>query len=165
MKDKKKFRLIVALAVLLLCGLAYYWFFYTPALGEYVYVERPNMYSFVIHSKENCSEIHKGVFRNKTSEALKKLREYNPNILYCSKCMSFDMINKYYEEIKRQKEEARKEREKAEKFDNDFVAYYKETSKRLFELSGDSSFYYDMQKSKEQILKESYDNLLKDLEN
>ena len=32
----------------------------------------------------------------------------------------------------------------------------------MFELSGDSSFYYDMQK--EQILKETYENVLKDLE-
>ena len=34
----------------------------------------------------------------------------------------------------------------------------------MFELSGDSSFYYDMQKSKEQILKEIYEDALKDLE-
>ena len=165
MKDKKKMRLAIAFAVLVLGGLVYYWFFYTPTLGDYVYVERPNMYSYVIHSKENCGEIHKGVFRDKTSEALKILRENKSNILYCSKCMSFDMINKYYEEIKRQKEEARKEREKVEKLKNNLVAHHKECAKQMFELSGDSSFYYDMKKSKEQILKEAYENALKDLEN
>ena len=165
MEDKKKLRLAIVFAVLVLGGLVYYWFFYTPTLGDYVYVERPNMYSYVIHSKENCGQIHKGVFRNKTSEALKILRENKSNVLYCSKCMSFDMINKYYEEIKRQKEEARKERGKAEKLNNLFVAYYKENAKQMFELSGDSSFYYDMQKSKEQILKEGYENVLKVLEN
>ena len=164
MKDKKKMRLAIAFAVLVLGGLVYYWFFYTPTLGDYVYLERPNEYSIVVHSKESCGSIKKGILRVKTSNIIKDLKEANPQCLYCSDCMSFDMINKYCEEIKRQKEEARKEREKAEKLKNDLVAYHKKCAKKMFELSGDSSFYYDMQKSKEQILKETYENVLKDLE-
>lgn len=165
MKDKKKMRIIIALAVLLLGCLVYCGFFYTSSLGDYVYVERPNQYSLVIHSKESCSEIHKGVFRDKTSVALKALREKVPGILYCSKCMSYDMINNYYEEIKRHNEEVRKQKEKTEKFYDDLVAFHKKSAEEMFKLSGDSSFYYDMQKSKEQILKEIQEEIKKDLYN
>lgn len=104
MKDKKKMRLIIALAVLLLGGLVYYWFFNTSSLGEYVYIERPNQYSYVIHSKENCSEIRKGVFRYKTSDAIEALNEQENGILYCSKCMSYELIEKYNSKIKAQEE-------------------------------------------------------------
>lgn len=161
MKDKKKMRLVVALVLLLLGGLVYYWFFYIPTLGEYVYVERPNMYSFVIHSKENCSEIHKGVFRNKTSEALKKLRENNSNILYCSKCMSFDMINKYYEEIKRQKEEERRKKEKIAKVDMEHRQFINQLAEDILKATGDSSDYYGILNSEEEVKNEMYEEYYK----
>ena len=95
MKDKKKLSLVIAFAVLVLGGLVYYWFFYTPTLGDYVYVERPNVYSVVVHSKESCGSIKKGVFRQKTSNMITNLKEANPQCLYCSDCMSYEMINNY----------------------------------------------------------------------
>lgn len=104
MKSKKTKQILIALAVVLLCGLVYYWFFYTPSLSDYVYIERPNQYSYVIHSKESCSEIRKGVFRYKTSDAIKALNEQENGILYCSKCMSYGLIEKYISKIKAQEE-------------------------------------------------------------
>ena len=157
MKDKNKMRLAIAFAVLILGGLVYYWFFYTPTLGDYVYLERTNEYSFVIHSKENCSEIHKGVFRHKTSEALKKLREYNPNILYCSKCMSFDMINKYNEEIKRQKEEERRKKEKIAKVDMEHRQFINQLAEDILKATGDSSDYYGILNAEEEVKNEMYE--------
>ena len=95
MKDKKKLSLVIAFAVLVLGGLVYYWFFYTPTLGDYVYVERPNQYSVVVHSKESCGTIKKGILRAKTSNIITNLKEANPQWLYCNDGMSYEMINNY----------------------------------------------------------------------
>lgn len=94
MKDKKKMRLIIALAVLLLGGLVYYWFFYTPSLGDYVYLESRNQYSAIAHSREDCSRITGGIRRLKTSIFLSNLNS-TFGLKYCSKCITCDMLIEY----------------------------------------------------------------------
>lgn len=94
MKDKKKMRLIIALAVLLLGGLVYYWFFYTPSLGDYVYLERRNLNSAVAHSIEDCGEIKGGITRLKTDEFLDRITP-NGYFSYCNKCISIKTIHSY----------------------------------------------------------------------
>ena len=94
MKDKKKMRLVVTLAVLLLGGLVYYWFFYTPTLGHYIYLESRNQYSAIAHSKENCSKITGGVRRMKTSWFLSNLNS-SFGLKYCNKCITCDMLIEY----------------------------------------------------------------------
>lgn len=96
MKDKKKMRLVVTLAVLLLGGLVYYWFFCIPALGDYVYLERRNLNSAVAHSIENCGEIKGGITRMKTSTFLNRIEPVG-YYSYCNKCISVKTIHDYKE--------------------------------------------------------------------
>ena len=94
MKDKKKMRLAIAFAVLVLGGLIYYWFFNKPTLGHYVFLEIKNQYSAVAHSCEDCSEIKGGLRRQKTKDFIWNINQYS-GLSYCSKCMNCDMLIEY----------------------------------------------------------------------
>lgn len=89
--NKKPF---IVLVVIVVVGLVYYSFFYTPSLGHYVYMERRNNYTLVAHSKENCSSIGGGVRRMKTKDFLAKINSVH-GWTYCNKCLSCDMLIDY----------------------------------------------------------------------
>lgn len=89
--NKKPF---IVLVVIIVLGLVYYSFFYTPSLGHYVYMERRNNYTIIAHSKENCSSIGGGVRRMKTKDFLAELNSIY-RWTYCNKCLSCDMLIDY----------------------------------------------------------------------
>ena len=89
--NKKPF---IVLVVIVVVGLVYHSFFYTPSLGHYVYMERRNNYTLIAHSKENCSSIGGGVRRMKTKDFLAKLNRIY-GWTYCNKCLSCDMLIDY----------------------------------------------------------------------
>ena len=89
--NKKPF---IVLVVIVVVGLVYYSFFYTPSLGHYVYMERRNNYTLIAHSKENCSSIGGGVRRMKTKDFLAKINSVH-GWTYCNKCLSCDMLIDY----------------------------------------------------------------------
>ena len=89
--NKKPF---IVLVVIVVVGLVYYSFFYTPSLGHYVYMERRNNYTIIAHSKENCSSISGGVRRMKTKDFLAELNSIY-RWTYCNKCLSCDMLIDY----------------------------------------------------------------------
>ena len=97
MKDKKKMRLSIAFAVLVLGGLVYYWLFNKPTLGHYVFLEIKNQYSAVAHSCEDCSEIKGGLRRQKTKDFIWNINQC-VGLSYCSKCLDCDMLIEYSKE-------------------------------------------------------------------
>ena len=94
MKDKKKLRLAIAFAVLVLGGLFYYRLSNKSTLGHYVYLENRNQYSAVAHSCEDCSEIKGGLRRQNTKDFIWNINQYS-GLSYCSKCMNCDMLIEY----------------------------------------------------------------------
>ena len=99
MKDKKKMRLVIAFAVLVLGGLVYYRLSNKPTLGHYVYLENRNQYSAVAHSCEDCSEIKGGLRRQKTEVFIWNINQYS-GLSYCSKCLNCDMLIEYSQKYK-----------------------------------------------------------------
>lgn len=89
--NKKPF---IVLVVIVVVGLVYYSFFYTPSLGHYVYMENRNNYTLIAHSKENCSSIGGGVRRMKTKDFLAKINSIY-RWTYCNKCLSCEMLIDY----------------------------------------------------------------------
>lgn len=97
MKRKKLFIGIGAVALLILCVVCYRCF-YNPPLGEYVYVERESNYSAIVHSRENCGKIQKGILRMETDKIIEAIKDNDGSVFYCKRCMSYSMIEDYLEE-------------------------------------------------------------------
>lgn len=157
MKRKKLFIGIGVVALLILCVVCYR-SFYNPPLGEYVYVERETNYSGIVHSRENCGKIQKGILRMKTDKIIEAFENTNGTVFYCKRCMSYSMIEDYLEE-QRQKKLRQEAYNKIEKeLRESRISFAKE----MIKYTGDSSLYYEAIKTDEQLRKEYLESILND---